>query len=615
MLCASSAWSQENPSARNISLTAPSPTEVRVEVVQLGSGVRSYGMNVHIGDQPVIAEPALIQGWVGTYSVAPRTRVLIVVRANFFDFFAPESLNYTASITTTRLPLAEPTMEQITISLDEDNHRFVVSWDNVIEGVLEYELSLGVNGEASQVNRTVSALIPGQTTFNLSENSAHSLAVVALNDENPASNAYRQEISTIPLPAPAITNAATNVEAGGMNLWEFAVFWEAVEDATAYHLNIYHISNTQVIQSADVSEASLTHIFGGLRARRTYRVEVIARSRTRFSSEASMRTVATRQARLPVGPQNVKLTAQTNGIKLDFYNPFRNSIQFYRIYVSRRGAALSNGQFSRSIIDNRVIDVSSGRNTTTHGPFSQNLYFLEIHEYGNHGYSESSQASYSLSTRLALHQPRPTAKMEARRENIRVAWQSVSDTQMYRVRLYEGAGNMDEEAQHATERTVSALELLIDDVALDDAHYTVGVTAQRNGFPSSEEARVTIRPSTLQEGSFDLERGIDSLNLSWRSDEPSDSDFYSKTAFASLHISVEDTASTVVKEEREVSTTANTYSIDGLDEGTDYALKIISRVTLGGVSVDAETLSIPFRTFAGQLPRPTREQISWTADQ
>ncbi|MGU9978168.1 MAG: hypothetical protein ACNYNY_05790, partial [Candidatus Oxydemutatoraceae bacterium WSBS_2016_MAG_OTU14] len=231
-------------------------------------------------------------------------------------------------------------------------------------------------------------------------------------------------------------------------------------------------------------------------------------------------------------------------------------------------------------------------------------------------YSTSNPYRGTISTDYLGKLPTPvmtTAVAEDGRSDIRVVWEPLEDAQFYSLKLYLGANKLNESVY----RVIPEITSLFETISLDraDGHYTVGLVAMADGYHPSDEARVVVRPPTLQQSLFNLNAAVDSLSLSWHSDQAPDSDFYRKTKFANLSISIEDTTGNTVIKPSELSSTANTYSTDGLDEETDYVLKIVLRVTLDNTSIDGEPLRIPFKTFKGILQAPTAEQISWRADQ
>ncbi|MGU9978306.1 MAG: fibronectin type III domain-containing protein, partial [Candidatus Oxydemutatoraceae bacterium WSBS_2016_MAG_OTU14] len=287
---------------------------------------------------------------------------------------------------------------------------------------------------------------------------------------------------------------------------------------------------------------------------------------------------------------------QNSGPRLNLFDAFDASISAFDF--ATRGSNLVPGNEYNAIVSLRLNEEYAGR------------YEVGIH-------TQKIRAAY-LGKLAPPEMTRATHERERRRLNFSFLIDENAST--YLVRLYRSESNVDQSAWPLinsltyTPMVGQTTHEVVYNTPPTNKHYAVGLTARSgNALAPSDEVRVVGRPPTLLESSFNYEAGIDTLSLSWNSDESSDSDFYDKTAHANLLLSVEDATGAELREPREINVTDNAYRIDGLEEGTNYVLKIALRVTLDGTSVDGDALPISFAIT--QVPSPTREQIRWTADQ
>ncbi|MGU9977331.1 MAG: fibronectin type III domain-containing protein, partial [Candidatus Oxydemutatoraceae bacterium WSBS_2016_MAG_OTU14] len=503
---------------------------------------------------------------------------------------------------TEKFVLPSPTSQEITLLATANS--VTVSWSDSANGANIYLLNIASDTESigpqavdTSANKHVFTKLSADTTYTVS--------VVSSRDETGyiKSPAYSETVITKPLlqlNAPVLNPP----NAVGVSIM---LSWSELALATTYEVNLYRGSNTEgePLQSDNV--LGTTHTFDMLDPITSYTLEVIAQAKNyRNSDPVTTLAMTLRQPLQAPSAQDLEATATTNSITITVRNALP-AVEEYVLDISPVNSNQATQKLNASLGSQTILTELEPATTYT---------LTVISSADSTSYTNSVAYTTMIRTNYlgVLSTTTLTAFTENRRTNIRLGWRSVANAQTFRVKLYEGANNMDKEAPHVFERIVSASTLLIDEGVLDNAHYTAGVTALANDYSSSEETRMTARPRALQESSFDLERGTDSLNLSWRSDESSDSDFYSKTAFASLHISIEDLGGSVEIKEREVSTIANTYTAGSLDEGTAYILKVIPRVTRGDASVAAETLSITFKTLE-KLPPPQKQHITWTAGQ
>ncbi|MGU9978068.1 MAG: hypothetical protein ACNYNY_05275, partial [Candidatus Oxydemutatoraceae bacterium WSBS_2016_MAG_OTU14] len=248
------------------------------------------------------------------------------------------------------------------------------------------------------------------------------------------------------------------------------------------------------------------------------------------------------------------------------------------------------------------------------------------------GFRDSDPDTETITTeKQQLSAPEVTAAFVARRSNgltfhnIRVAWGSVENAQSYTVNLLTRS-NSDGTTSPLKAQVVDALTVAVFENVLNNQFYTVGVTAMSDIYPNSELSFVNVRPSKLSSEFFTVTPSVDSLSLAWDpSFDASLEDgvyFYDATridnlgdsARSILRISIEDISGGEIVVPMEVSTEENSYSTDGLEETTNYVLKIAQRVTIGDDSLDSQALEIPFRTLE-ELPEPTENQIRWAADE
>ncbi|MGU9978270.1 MAG: fibronectin type III domain-containing protein, partial [Candidatus Oxydemutatoraceae bacterium WSBS_2016_MAG_OTU14] len=264
------------------------------------------------------------------------------------------------------------------------------------------------------------------------------------------------------------------------------------------------------------------------------------------------------------------------------------------------------------------------------------LYTIMVIARGDtNQYNDSSALSIEVRTTPILQEldapAMVTAAVEVRRQDtatvsdIRVAWGSVANAQRYTVTLYAGADSSGGTPLGNPLSVSAPATTAVFEDQLNNQFFTVGVTAESDIYPNSGESFVSVLPPKLSSGFFTVTPSSASLSLAWNPSfdavlqdgvnfyDATRVDNFGSSASSLLLISIEDLNGNEITGSAQVSTEENAYSTDGLNEGTDYILKIVQRVTIGSVSLDSETLEIPFRTLE-ELPEPTEDQISWTAN-
>ncbi|MGU9977222.1 MAG: fibronectin type III domain-containing protein, partial [Candidatus Oxydemutatoraceae bacterium WSBS_2016_MAG_OTU14] len=268
-----------------------------------------------------------------------------------------------------------------------------------------------------------------------------------------------------------------------------------------------------------------------------------------------------------------------------------------------------------------------------HGLDDETDYVLNIVHRVTLGDDSRNSEALEIPVRIAatpqLSSPEVTAAFVARRSsgltlsNIRVAWSFDENASGYSVNIYRA----NESVFTFATRLAPAAEHVFENFSFNQ-FFTAGVTAMAEDpatHLNSEEVRVSVLPPKLLSEFFTVTPSSASLSLAWDSSFDASLEdgvyFYDATfigrlgssASSLLLISIEDPQGSEIIGTAEVSTDADVYSTDGLDEATNYVLNIVNRVTVGGTTLDSEALEIPFRTLE-VLPEPTEIQISSTVE-
>ncbi|MGU9977569.1 MAG: fibronectin type III domain-containing protein, partial [Candidatus Oxydemutatoraceae bacterium WSBS_2016_MAG_OTU14] len=539
-----------------------------------------------------------------------------------------DSLEARESIVTDSFILSAP----MGISLLGTANSVTVSWARVDPAlkIEKYLLNISPNPEGIE-EQEISVLESEYTFTGLSADTRYVLSVVSSRDETGyvASSAYRATARTTGLPQ---LDAPTGLGDRDITGNSISLAWSLVAEATTFNVNLYSGVDTSMpaLQTLTILQSGENNfaLFEMLSPVTQYTIEVIAQAENHRDSVplTITRMTTKKQLETPTADE-IGVTPSTDSATITFKNT-PTGVTGYRLL-------LEDNVIFRTTLDMEFLIEDSPIVVDNLVPGQRLRYSLVVRNllFDSNFYTEPTGSAYSIAFTTKSVDPLSnptmlTAVTEARRESaatvsdIRVAWDSVENAQRYTVRLYAGS---DSSGGTLLRSTISVSALATTAVfrnQLNNQFFTVGVTAESDIYPDSQEVRVSVLPPKLLSQFFAVTPSSASLSLAWDSSFNASLEdgvnFYDVTRIGNseisiLRISIEDLNEGEIIAPMEVSTGEGAYSIDGLDEGTDYILKIVQRVTIGSVSLDSETLEIPFRTLEA-LPIPREEQISWTAD-
>ncbi|MGU9977761.1 MAG: fibronectin type III domain-containing protein [Candidatus Oxydemutatoraceae bacterium WSBS_2016_MAG_OTU14] len=572
------------------------------EVVE---NAEKYIFKLYLGDDTIgevfrSGERALNTGIIvfAFFSLAPLTQYTVEVIAQAAGHRNSDPL--TRTLTTGKVTLPMPTVNELRITSSTDN--ITVTFQNTPMGVDGYALSIRERFDNFEIAQSTQEFTIAASTIvfsNLVPGRGYTLLALPLFDmESYEFTNTPAEIGFMTIDAAPLSTSAIEIEVTEESTTNntIQVSWEAVERVQFYQLKLYQGDNTNTQAIQETSTTKTNAIFKNIQAITDYTVEVIGRSMSGLISEPTTRVIRL----LPIVTEEdiaTVVNANSIGVSLASILP---EIERYEIDISpqipdQAAQVLSVNQLRQIVFDglelgvDYTLTVTSSTDDTRY--INEPVYTKIIRTYID-----------------VLPATTITAVSEDRRNSVRVNWGRVANAERYRVRLYEGASDITEETRFV-EEVVNAPSLSHTFQGLSiTMHHTAEVVPITDHFLSNK-TRTIVSPDILLNRSFRLEENEEgepgSLNLFWNSDQ-SDADFYSKAFFSTMLISVEDVDGTVFIEQEEVSTTANTYSINGLDADTSYTLKIALRMTQNDISIDGETLSISLAKVAP----PTTEQIT-----
>ncbi|MGU9978285.1 MAG: fibronectin type III domain-containing protein, partial [Candidatus Oxydemutatoraceae bacterium WSBS_2016_MAG_OTU14] len=543
---------------RDIMLSIQSSRNIVVSWLGI-TDATSYTVNLYLGNDTAnpISGPITTTGTTHTFeNLEFDTEYTVGVIAQSQDF--PNSREARQKIMTERFILSTP----MGINLSATINTVTVRWTTVDSTLNIESYLLSISPDTAGVGEQTIFVSANEHTFTgLSEGIAYAVSVVSSRDETGyvASSAYRATIRALPqLDTPVINQVV--VDGGTLILT-----WFGVQNVDNYKANLYLGDGTsgEALQSVSVQNNNgfLVHSFLNLEPLTQYTVELIAQADNFRDSNPAPRTFTTGKIFISEPPRvalrlTLVITESTDNITVNFRNT-QLGVDGYTLSIRKN---FGDGEIAQSAQDFLISD-SPVTFTDLVPDRAYTLMALPIFDSERYEYLGGTLSLDFMTAALPPSLSNPTevtAVIEARRQSadtvsdIRVAWGSVANAQRYTVTLYAGVDNVSDISALSTKTVSAPATTAVFEDQLNNQFFTVGVTAESDINPNSEEVRTSVLPPKLLRQFFTVTPSTVSLSLAW--DSSSDAvlqdgvNFYDATridnlgdsASSILRISIED---------------------------------------------------------------------------